>query len=304
MASVVRIALIALLSLVVTAGLAYGAFRLAVMLGSYEVNLPEATSLIPETADRGRYIKLLSVPNFRSVGGYRTIDGALVHPGAVYRSADWADLSVADAERIAALGIRTVVDLRSVPEREAAPDVLPEGVQSISIPIFSDAQGMGPVVWKLLFRRRALYDYMRDGYVVIVRDYAEELGEVLRLFAEPANLPIVIHCATGKDRTGVAVALLLSLLGVPEPTVLDEYSLSNMAFSLLLDDVADPRFRSVGLQPIDVGPLLLADPAWLDGALSFVKAQYGSMDRYFRIRAGLTDLELAQIRENLLASGR
>lgn len=304
MARVIRFGLTVVIVIVVAVGVFYGVFRLAVLLGSYEVNLPTPSSLITQDADRSRYIKMVSLPNFRSIGGYTGADGRLVHPGVGYRSAHWGDLSPSDAERITAMGVRTVIDLRSEPEQAAEPDNVPEGVRRVSIPIFEERQGMGPVLPALLFRRRALYDYMREGYLAIVRDYPEELGEVLRVFADAENLPVVIHCNAGKDRTGVAVALLLAAVGVPQSTILADYSLSNQAFSLLIADNADPRFPWVGLNPIDLGPLMLADPTWLANVFEFIDTQYGSLDRYLRIRVGLSDLELSRIRENLLIRGR
>ena len=124
---------------------------------------------------------------------------------------------------------------------------------------------------------------------------------VLRLAADPANRPLVIHCTAGKDRTGLAVALLLLTLGVPEETVVADYTLSNHAFAVLAGRMRPEmaRLYALGFGEAQLQPFLLAEARTLRGALATLRQRYGSVDWYLQ-RAGLGDDVVAALRDGLL----
>ena len=127
------------------------------------------------------------------------------------------------------------------------------------------------------------------------------LAGVLRLAADPANRPLVIHCTAGKDRTGLAVALLLLALGVPEETVVADYTLSNHAFDVLAGRMRPEmaRLYALGFGEAQLQPFLLAEARTLRGALAYIRRRYGSLDWYLQ-RAGLREETLEALREELL----
>ncbi|MCA9971948.1 MAG: tyrosine-protein phosphatase, partial [Anaerolineales bacterium] len=136
----------------------------------------------------------------------------------------------------------------------------------------------------------------------LIDENAAGLGALLRLLAEPANRPALIHCAVGKDRTGVAAALLLALLGVPDDVIVAEYSLSNRAHAEMAA-LMRPAFRRAwwaGVRPSRLEPLLLARPQTMRAALAHLRQRYGSVAAYVREAAGVGDEVVAGLREGLL----
>ena len=170
-------------------------------------------------------------PNFRDIGGYTTADGRRVRYGKLFRSGMLVGVSDEGVAALEALGIRMVVDLRTQVEVDAlGPDRLPDGARVVQIRVPS--AGADPMVAEALKTGR--FPYLPDLVSVnraYITDDAAEFGELLTLLSDNANLPAVIHCLGGKDRTGVGTALLLTILGVPWPTVRQDYLLSNAYFS-------------------------------------------------------------------------
>ena len=171
--------------------------------------------------------RLEGAPNFRDVGGYGAAKGFRVRRGLVFRSGHLANLTDADLESLRNLGIKTVIDFRPLYEKDmSGHNRMPDGINYVPIPIGDPA--MAPEV------KRALVDGdftslpdLHDANRTLIRDFSDQLGEALRLIADPDNLPIVFHCIGGKDRTGMTAAILLTLLGVPWSGVLDDYMSTN-----------------------------------------------------------------------------
>ena len=137
---------------------------------------------------------------------------------------------------------------------------------------------------------------MPDMYTrTIIDGNAKLYGGLLRRLSEPDNLPTLIHCTAGKDRTGVAVALLLLLLGVPDEVVVADYSLSNLYFDTFFEygkRVAH-SLRWFGVRAEDLSPLFMANPETLRTTITHIRAKYGSVEGYLRDAAGLDDATMA-----------
>jgi len=176
-----------------------------------------------------RRIELSGQDNFRDLGGYETADGRRVKWRHLFRSGELCELSEGDVECLAALGVRTVVDLRGESEVERkGPDRLPAGASLTSIAI--EPGDLSPFLGRA-FSTGDFGAVPEDLLPRINRDYIQswrhQLGALLRIAADPANRPLVFHCTQGKDRAGISAAVLLSALGVPWETVLEDYLLSN-----------------------------------------------------------------------------
>jgi protein-tyrosine phosphatase len=264
---------------------------------------PESLIIQPESESAGeRILPFEAVANVRDVGGYRTDAGRRVRWGRVYRSGALSHATPADRERLAALDLRLVVDLRSAEEVADAPDHTLPGARALHLPLH-DAQEKLKRLRVLLFNPRQLARLVPDAYIrIMIEGNAPLFGSVLRELADSANLPVLIHCTAGKDRTGVATALLLRLLGVPEQTVIADYTLSNYYFEDFRRYTlrAVEPLRKLGVRQEDVTPLLLADPATLRATLDHINMTYGSVEAYLRQRAGIDDATIAALRANLL----
>ena len=273
-------------------------------LNHVEIIDPAALVLPQPDERRGDTVTLEGVINFRDAGGYKTADGGRVRSGMIYRSGALHNLTERDLNKLHELNIKLVCDLRSEDERLAEPDKLPPnpGPTYLHLPLAGEEDRRKRLM-AILFNRRQLVSMMREFYVeVIIEQNARLYGDMLRRFADPANLPAIIHCTAGKDRTGVGVALLLSVLGVPEETIIADYSLSNQHYNRFLE------FGRRAVEPIawlrvkaeDLQPLFLADPANLRAVFAHIRERYGSLPVYLRDVAGLDDATQNQLRAVLV----
>lgn len=243
----------------------------------------------------------LTVPaNLRDLGGYVGADGRRVRWGAVFRSAALHGLSSADAERVDALGIRTVYDLRVAGERVSAPISVPPPATTVHLPL-----GGGRVEPEEMLRQvaaGATPTHVLVGiYTGVLDESAASLGILLRGLIEKP-LPALVHCAYGKDRTGVAAAMLLLALGVDRDQVVAEYALTAPA-------PAEQRTRraevlrlleELALTPERLAGLSRAEPEVLAAALDHLDERYGGHHAYLTGPAGLREHEVEQLRAVLL----
>jgi len=247
-----------------------------------------------------RELPLAGGVNFRDVGGYRTTDGRVVRWGRVFRAGSLAGLTDEDVACLGRLGLRLSCDLRSSEEMVARPDRLPPGAAAHHTAIAAEVGRVRRVV--TLFRKRhRIQELLQDAYLIMLDQNGPVFAGIIRAAADPANLPLVIHCTAGKDRTGLAVALLLLTLGVPEETVIADYTLSNRAFDLLsgrMRSEMEPLYR-LGFDEAQLRPFLLAEARTLIGALAHLRRRYGSVERYLQ-QAGLDEATVERVRETLL----
>jgi len=247
-------------------------------------------------------------PAFRDIGGLVTQDGRQVRPGRVFRSDALERLSARDLDTFRALGIRTLCDLRSEGERMRHPNRLPPGhaCEQVHLGILTDVRAGDARVFDVLRRSpdaAGAREMMLSLYRGMPGAFVPHLGPLLRRIGS-GQLPLVIHCTAGKDRTGFAVAMLLSLLGVPRRDIVDEYLLTTRAaptpervayvHDLMALHLGHPAHASV------VAPVLWASATYLEAAFDTVEALHGSVERYLSGACGLDPSELAAIQSAML----
>jgi protein tyrosine/serine phosphatase len=234
--------------------------------------------------------------NFRDIGGYRGLDGRLVRWRLVYRADGLHRLTDADLVTYSELGIATVYDLRSGAERLDRPDPMP----SVHIHVEAHVPRREFEDGSLLQTAVQAEDRLRDVYLAMLRTGGPLFGELLAGIAQPARLPAVLHCAGGKDRTGVAVALLLDLLGVDRPTILDDYELTNESVTPARRLEIVELFTAAGISH-EAALALLGAPRWaMVEALEWLQSQYGGAEAYLSQAGGLSRQVIAALRANLL----
>lgn len=253
-----------------------------------------------------RVLPLHTGVNMRDVGGFYTTDGQMVRWGQLYRSGSLSRLSPADLAYLKRLGLRLVFDLRSVGERTKQPDRLPDLPDLVERPLSMESVDRWERLrgaFTIFFRKGKLDDYLLDGYRrVMIDGNAHVIGEIFQRLADPAQLPALMHCTAGKDRTGLVSALLLLTLGVPEDTVLADYTLSNLFYDHFRQGImADlKQVAPWGVSVDDLQDLLLVKAKTLQGALDHLRQNYGSLDNYLRHQAGVSDETVARLRQNWL----
>ncbi|WP_329412457.1 GNAT family N-acetyltransferase [Streptomyces sp. NBC_00704] len=241
-----------------------------------------------------RHIPFESLRNFRDLGGYPAAAGLRVRPGLLFRSDSLGRLrpGTPDWDRFLALGIGTVVDLRHPWEAEAAGRVPRHdsfAYHNLSIEHRPyDQAAAAPDVDPGPF--------LCARYLEVAEDGVEEIAAALRLVAE-ARDGLVFHCASGKDRTGQLAALVLALLGVPDETIVEDYTLTELASRALLDDW---RARNDGRTPLWPG-FGRAPEAVMRLFLQALRDRHGSVEAYVTHTLGLDAEALsAALRDRLL----
>jgi protein-tyrosine phosphatase len=236
-------------------------------------------------------VAFANVFNFRDLGGYPTIDGATVRWGELFRADDLSHLGKNDYEQFASLGIRTVVDLRRPSEIEEFGRVPELGAEYHHIHLVHPK--WQPRGFSDTAERTA---YVIERYQEMADISAAGFGSALRLIAEADRAPLVFHCIAGKDRTGILAALTLSLLGVPDEHIIEDYHLSERAEPLAWDRyirIRRPDLRGVE-RPYDVSPR-----AAMAGLLAYLREIHGSVPGY-AASIGVTPDHIVALRAHLL----
>ncbi len=264
------------------------------------------TEVAPSPAEA---VTVDGAPNFRDIGGYETTDGRRVRYGKLYRSGMLVGVTDDGVATLDDLGICTVVDLRTQVEVDAlGTDRLPDDTNVVQIRIPS--AGADPMVAEAL--KTGHFPYLPDLVSVnrayIVED-AAEFGELLTLLADGTNLPAIIHCLGGKDRTGVSTALLLTILGVPWSTVRDDYLASNIHFADSGGDQPDAlnqaMEKSLGRAP-NFGDeqskkeFFVLQPEYIDVVIEEITKDGRTFAEFVRNELGLSDTTVARLRAEFL----
>ncbi|MFD4509767.1 tyrosine-protein phosphatase [Streptomyces sp. NPDC058457] len=230
-----------------------------------------------------RHISFDGLHNFRDLGGYPTADGRRTRPCLLYRADSLGKLheGTRDWDRFLSLGIRTVIDLRHPWEAEgrgripSAPSFAYHNLSIEHRPY--DQATLAPDIDP--------GPYLAERYLEVAEDGVKEIRRALELVTRSAqsSTPLVFHCASGKDRTGQLAALILTLAGVPEPTVVEDFTLTELATPALL---AGWKARNEGREPTWLG-FGRAPASAMRLFLSALKARYGSTEEYVTRALGL-----------------
>ncbi len=267
----------------------------------------DPTTLIVSPDDgaawRDRFVQLPTAVNLRDIGGYRTADGRQVRSGLVYRAGSLADLSVVDQQGLVDLGLRHVIDLRTPKELEQRPDRLPATLQRgwVHVPVYVE-NNSSEFIKRMVLHRGRVDRALAEGYCELIDRRAHVFGDILTRLSRPDGLPVLIHCTAGKDRTGIAIALLLLALGVPERDVVADYSFTNHHAAEIrrASDHDMSRLKRFGFSEAAIQPLVIADPDNMRSMLTHLRDTYGDVRDYLTQQAGVSETSLQRLRELLL----
>lgn len=244
--------------------------------------------------------ELIQSTNLRDLGGVRTADGGTVRCGRVFRSAALTDLAGPTLDAVRALGIRTIVDLRRNTERDAYPT--PWKAMGCADYWCRDYDYSDADHWARMrspgFTAQECRASMISLYVELPYDQSEAYGRLFRAIAEGAG-PVLFHCAVGKDRTGVAAALILAAAGVAYAEIVADY-VATERFDLL----ASPHARGWPARSEEkvaaIAPLLGADTDYLDAMFEAIEQRSGTIEAYLHDALGLDEGERRALRQQLV----
>ncbi len=251
------------------------------------VTPPATISITP-----GRSIGIPSVVNLRDIGGYRTKDGKIVKSGIVYRANRLCKITTKDMKILEALGIKNVFDLRTKAERDTHPDELPLNVKQTWLNVLADDKEADPNKFnRLLSNPKEANKVFADGkaaklFIKFYREFVTlpsakaSYHQLFLSLCEQQQLPALFHCSTGKDRTGWAAAALLTLLGVPEEQVYNDYLRSN-DYILPSNQPFIDHFVAGGGDRRIILDIFSVKKEYLKASFDEMKSQYGTIENYF-----------------------
>ncbi|WP_405853070.1 tyrosine-protein phosphatase [Streptomyces sp. NBC_00090] len=272
------------------------------------------TNAHPRTATNTiRRIPLQGAVNVRDLGGYRTYDGGRVRHGLAYRGDHLGKLTDADVATLAGLGLGTVVDLR-IPLEVGydGADRLPAGSLPVARPVTDNGLfgqllaaigSRDPVRQEEMLGGGRAAAFMSEVYRSFVTEAANRaaFAATLRDLADRDRGPLLLHCTSGKDRTGWTAWLLLTLLGVPSAAARADYLASN-TFRAAYDARVREGLRQGGFMqnPDLIVPLQEVRPEYLDSARDQIRVSYGSLFRYVSVGLGLELRDGLALRDRLV----
>lgn len=249
--------------------------------------------------NQARIHDIPGVRNFRDMGGYTNAEGRTLGHGRLFRSGHFAEVDAQSAKQIAAHNITTVVDFRSAPEKERMKVTwhAPWQPRYVETPIGGNA-----AAWiKDLFERVANAPFPADelqaqfilAFQTIPIANADGLKKLFDVLVDDDDGGAALfHCTAGKDRTGIAGALIMTALDMPEDAIFTDFMLTNQAVDLKVRAVEAAAQVSAktgrDVTPEAVYPLIGVEPAFLHAAFATITEEYGSVDAYLTKAMGLT----------------
>ena len=251
-----------------------------------------------------RKLPFTGAHNFRDLGGYKTEDGRTVKWGKIYRSDNLHSLTDEDLKYMKRLNIKSVVDFRSLDDRESEPDRLNPDITQVLLPInFQlkelDDDSIKNIIKDLTFGDLDSSNLLRDFNIIIVKEFAEEYKIFFRHIIENNAEPLVFHCTAGKDRAGFASAMILTILGVPREKVIEDYLLTNT----YVKDHVDDKMLEIELKTFfradtdNLRKINLVEERYIQAAFDTIDSKWGGMDRYISEALNLNEEDILKLQD-------
>jgi len=252
-------------------------------------------------------LDIAGATNFRSLGGLPAAGGRRIRPHALLRADRLVGLDEHDWSALARAGLATICDLRSDAERAEHPNRLPPGldVHELNCQVNNDLRA-DPALGRLMLDDPSARGAERV-MIEIYRRFPDYMGRTLSAVVErlvAGGAPMLVHCSAGKDRTGFVVAMLLHALEVPEPLIREDY-LASKRWPGAVHHRASlaarlGRFMPAAELEAAVDTVIDVREVYLDAALGAAIAEFGSIDRYLEVAAGVDARRRERLREALL----
>ena len=236
-----------------------------------------------------RTINMAGALNFRDLGGVSASKKKLVRKGVLFRSDGLSRLTENDLKLFEKLKINSVIDLRHTEEIVKAPDKLPQNMSINQLTCGFYAEGTKELFESVnsgLINANESRALMRKVYAKMPIAHTQEIQQIIKHVLNHSSLPCLIHCMSGKDRTGLVIAIILKAIGVPMNIIMEDYEMSNGDYQKV--DVFGPKAL-----PESVSVVMAADATYLEASFNAIKEVYTTFDNYLATGLVLhkTDIE-------------
>ena len=259
------------------------------------------------TTEHERLIPFQGTMNFRDLGGYQSENGQSVKWGKIFRSDALVHMTASDLESFEKLGVASVCDFRSADELAREPD--PESITSSESVHYLTLDIMGMVAektgdhsnWVEQFKSANVNpdEMMNKGYIANAFLASAGYKKMFEQLLANENGATLYHCTAGKDRTGVASALVLMALGVPKKTIVEDYMLS-LQYYKMPDEMIEGASKMYGIPAELMREFSKVKPEWIEAVLTEIETKTGGFENYFTKVLGLSDADLAKLKEMYL----
>jgi protein tyrosine/serine phosphatase len=264
----------------------------------------------PEKLPSPPFVNVDGVKNFRDLGGYaiRGRNNVTVRRGVIYRSAHPSRITPDGISTLNGLGVKTIFDLRSVPEierhREAAPVADIAGTTRVHAPVYKK-EDYSPETHANRYQDEASKDGSAGfvkAYTEILENAGESYGTMFRHMLDKPGEPFLLHCALGKDRTGVFAALVLRLAGVPDDTIAKEFALTEPGLGEWKDEILSKLMKDPNSQNKrdELERMLSAKREDMLAVLKALDETFGCAEDYATKHCGLSAEETGRLKRHLV----
>ena len=253
-----------------------------------------------------RKLSLQGTPNFRDLGGYETEDGRRLKWGKLYRSSKLSSLTDLDRNYVRRLGVTLICDFRQVVEQELEPTSLGDQHTHLlaSLPVAPGSahnfiENLHNGIIAVSDAAGFMEEMNRDFVVSQLPQYAEMFRLLLA-----GDQQLLIHCASGKDRTGFGAALILDVLGVSEQAITDDYLLTNkyLPVEQEIERLSGAFTDHTGATVSEdiLRPMLELRPEYIRACFEEIRKRYESREHFFESALDLDELRIEQLKDRYL----
>lgn len=246
-----------------------------------------------------RNVIIPGIQNFRDLGGYPAyITHRRTRWGMLYRSGAIENLDGSAIQELKNIGIKTIVDLRTAPETSQRQADLQQSFNLVNIPIMAGSmEETLKGIEDRSIRSDTVYRIVERMNRQLISQHTHEFRQVFDVLLNEDNYPIVIHCTTGKGRTGIMSALILASLGINEELIMDDYRLSNDYFNI--PAASRYAYQLPARSQEAITTMFSAREEFLNAAREEAERTYGDIDTYLRKGVGLSKKEMKKLQEIL-----